>query len=136
MESRPESPRRHIIVIDHDDDSRLILSDQLQAMGFEVHAEDNSVSGLARIACELPQAPSLGLIVELNMPGLGGMAIIQEVRDRYPDMPVIAMSHVDGITRLRHAIQLGAQEYLVKPFSPELFKRKCRQVFQPTRGLT
>ena len=101
MELQPDSPHRCIIVIDHDDDSRLILSDQLRAMGYEVHAEDNGVSGLARLACELSKGHPLGLIVELDMPVLGGMAIVQEVRDRHPTMPMIIMAHTEGLSEAR-----------------------------------
>jgi two-component system chemotaxis response regulator CheY len=105
-------------------------------MGFAVHAEANGVSGLARIARERPRGSVLGVIVELEMPVLGGMAILQELRDRYPDIPVLAMSHPEGISRLRQAVTLGAKEYLVKPFDSELFRRKCMEVFQPGRGVT
>ncbi len=136
MEQRNESSCRCIIVIDHDDDTRQIVRDQLEAMGFTVHGEDNGVSGLARIACESPKAAALGVIVELEMPVLGGMAILQELRDRHPDIPVLVMSHPEGILRLRHAVRLGAKEYLVKPFAPELFRRKCQEVFQPRQGIT
>ncbi len=135
MEHRPDPAHRCIIVIDHNDDSRLILSDQLRAMGYEVHAEDNGVSGLARLAGELSEGHPLGLIVELDMPVLGGMAIVQEVRDRHPDLPLIIMAHSEGLSRLRRALQIGANEYLIKPFSFELLKRKCQQVFQPKNGI-
>ena len=136
MESSREPTRRRIIVIDHDDDSRLLLSELLRTMGFEVLDEDNGVSGLARIACERTHTHSMGLIVELNMPVLGGMAIVQEIQDRYPDIPVIVMSHAKAIARLRQAVKLGAQEYLIKPIDPVLFGRKCRDVFRSTSGLS
>lgn len=136
MEPRNESPRHCIIVIDHEEDIRQVLCDQLDGMGFAVHAEANGVSGLARIARERLRGSALGVIVELEMPVLGGMAILQELRDRYPDIPVLAMSHPEGIARLRQAVTLGAKEYLVKPFDSELFRRKCMEVFQPGHGVT
>lgn len=46
------------------------------------------------------------------MPVLGGMTVLQELRDRYPDIPVIVMSHSILIHRLRQAVKLGAREYL------------------------
>lgn len=133
-ESEQTPYRQLIIVIDQDEDIRLMLCDRLRGLGFEAEGEDNGMSGLARIVSKMEQTPPTGLLVELDMPVLGGMAIIQELTDLYPRLPIIAMSHSAHIDRLRAAIQLGAKEYLVKPFDPELFRRKCIQVFQRGNG--
>ena len=63
------------------------------------------------------------------MPLLGGMAILQEMRDRHSEIPVIVTALSSEIKRLRDAVNLGAKEYLVKPFDAELFARKCRRIF-------
>lgn len=120
---------RRILVIDHDDDTRLIVRDRLLQMGFDAVGEANGVAGLARIANEFDGTPFAGVLLELDMPMLGGMAVLQELRDRYPAIPVIAMSHAILIDRLRQAVKLGATEYLVKPFDSELFKKKCLRAF-------
>lgn len=120
---------RRILVIDHDNNIRLAVCDRLRAMGFDPTAENSGISGLARLAREAPHAPFAGVLLELDMPALGGMAVLQELRERYPSIPVIAMSHSILIDRLRQAIRLGAREYLVKPLDTELFKTKCLFVF-------
>ncbi len=124
----PSTPRR-IIVIDHDDDVRGMLCDQLSAFGFEVAAEDNGVSGLSRVAYDWETAPFHGMLVELQMPVLGGLAVLQEMAERFPTVPVIAMSDSAHVGKLRQAMKLGAREYLIKPIDRELFRRKCTAVF-------
>lgn len=126
--NRPAT-RRRILVIDHDDDVRGLLCDQLCAFGFEVAAEDNGVSGLSRVAYDRDTAPIHGLLVELQMPVLGGLAVLQEMVERFPTVPVIAMSDSSHVGKLRQAMKLGAREYLIKPFDRELFRRKCQNVF-------
>ena len=121
-------PRR-ILVIDHDDDIRLTVCDRLLQMGLDAVGEDSGVSGLVRIAHESNGTPFTGVMLELDMPVLGGMAVLQELRDRYPAMPVIAMSQSILIDRLRQAVKLGATEYLVKPFDSQLFRKKCLRAF-------
>lgn len=121
--------RRRILVIDHDDEVRGLLCDRLSALGFEVAAEDNGVSGLSRIAYDWDTAPFHGMLVELQMPVLGGLAVLQEMSERFPTVPVIAMSDAAHIGKLRQAVTMGAREYLIKPFDPELFRRKCLCVF-------
>jgi len=123
------SIRRRILVIDDDDDVRGILCDRLSTLGFDVAAEDNGISGLSRVAYDWETAPFHGILVELQMPVLGGMAVLQEMVERYPTVPVIVMSHVTHIDKLRRTIKFGAKEYLVKPFDEELFQRKCLSVF-------
>jgi DNA-binding NtrC family response regulator len=49
--------------------------------------------------------------------------------ERFPTVPVIVMSDSLHLAKLRHAMKLGAKEYLVKPFDPELVRRKCLNVF-------
>lgn len=121
--------RRRILVIDHDDDVRGHLCQELSALGFEVTAEDNGVSGLSRISSNWETAPFHGLLVELQMPVLGGLAVLQEMVERFPTVPVIAMSDAAHIGKLRQAVKLGAHEYVIKPFDSELLRRKCLCVF-------
>jgi len=124
-----ESLRRRILVIDDNENVRGALCDRLSALGFEVAAEGNGVSGLARVAGDLRAAPFDGLLVELDMPMLGGMAVLQEMCERFPTVPVIVMSDAMHLAKLRQAMKLGAKEYLVKPFDPELVRRKCLNIF-------
>ncbi len=125
---------RRILVIDHDDEARDIACEHLLGLGFSVASEDSGFSGLVRIAREKPNAPFDGLVLELDMPLLGGMAILQEMRERHPEIPVIVTAIPDQIKRLREAMNLGAKEYLVKPFDAELFTRKCRRIFPDMTG--
>ena len=123
------SMRRRILVIDHDDEARDMVCEHLLRLGFSVASEDSGFSGLVRIAQEQVRAPFDGLVLELDMPLLGGMAILQEMRERHPEIPVIVTAPSGKINRLRDAVNLGAKEYLVKPFDVELFTRKCRRIF-------
>ncbi len=130
MVTSSPSTRRRILVIDDDADVRGALCDRLSALGFEVAAEDNGVSGLARVANDWGAAPFDGVLVELHLPGLGGMAVLQEMCERFPTIPVIVMSDSLHLAKLRQAMKLGAKEYLVKPFDAELVRRKCLEVFR------
>jgi DNA-binding response OmpR family regulator len=129
--------RRRILVVDHEDDARHVLCDRLSYWGFDVAAEDNGFSGLSRIFRDADSAPFHGMLVELEMPILGGLAVLQEMRERFPSVPVMVMSDSHNLSKLRQALKLGAKEYLVKPFDMELFRRKCESVFleqTPTSG--
>lgn len=127
METLPS--RRRILVIDHNDDVREILCDHLSAIGFDASAEADGASGLSRLASDQAIRPFHGVLVELEMPALGGLAVLRELRERFPSVPVIVMSDALHVTKLRQAMTAGAKEYLVKPFDSGLLRHKCMNVF-------
>lgn len=124
----PATPRR-LLVIDHDDHLRKVLCAELTALGFMVAEETTGIAGLSRLTSDADTSPFHGLLVELHMPILGGLAVLLEMGERFPTVPVIAMSDVHHLGKLRQAVRLGAKEYLLKPFDPELCRRKCLRVF-------
>jgi DNA-binding response OmpR family regulator len=124
-----QSARRRILVIDGNDEARWALCDRLSSLGFDVVAESDGISGLARVTENVASDPFNGLLVELQLPMLGGMAVLQEMCERFPSVPVIVMSDALHLAKLRQAMNVGAKEYLVKPFDPELVRRKCVNVF-------
>jgi DNA-binding NtrC family response regulator len=125
--------RRRILVVDHDDDIRLSVCSHLAQWGFEAEGEDNGVSGLARLAQTDPVTEFAGMLLEMDMPVLGGMAVLQEMKDRHPAIPVIVMARIPHIDKLRNAVRLWAHEYIVKPLDQELLKLKCASVFTGRR---
>lgn len=124
-----QSVRRRILVIDGNDEARWALCDRLSSLGFDVEAERDGISGLARVNKNDAADPFSGMLVELQLPMLGGLAVLQEMCERFPTVPVIVMSDTLHLAKLRQAMNLGAKEYLVKPFDPELVRRKCLNVF-------
>lgn len=127
MES--QTVKRRVLVVDDACDHRLILCHRLTAMGFDVIGESNGASALARVALEVDRSPLSGILIELCMSLDDGMTVLQELRDRYPQVPIIAMSDSVNVALLREAVRRGASEYIVKPFDAELLRRKCLRVF-------
>jgi len=126
---RARSRARRILVIDGDDDVRGILRDRLTALGFDVSVESDGTSGLSRIARDQGTNPFHGILLELYLPDTDGSTVLQEMRTRFPSVPVIVMADSLHVAALRQAMNAGAKEYVVKPFDSELFRRKCLRVF-------
>lgn len=127
------SKRRRILVIDDDDEIRRSACMQLTQWGFDAIGERDGLSGLARLTHTTAATEFSGMLLEMDMPVLGGMAVLQEMKDRHPAIPVIVMARTPHIDKLRNAVRMWAQEYLVKPFDPELLKLKCTAVFSERR---
>ena len=88
----------------------------LTSEGFEVRDASDGVSGIAR-AAELD--PDL-VLLDLMIPGtMDGMAVLEKLRERFPDLPVIMMSGRAGLADAVKATRLGAVNFLEKPLTPE-----------------
>lgn len=127
LKETPDRPR--ILIVDHDDRSRLAACHQLTQWGFDTVGEDNGLAALALLAHTPPNHSFAGMLLEMDMPVLGGMAVLQVMKDRHAAIPVLVMAEARHIETLRNAVNLWAREYLVKPFDTELLKMKCLYSF-------
>lgn len=122
---------RRVLVVDDDEGVRTAVTWALEADGFEVLAVDN---GLA--AMDVITSTDLSLVVlDLSLPGLGGLDILrrlraEEVRDGRRHLPIIVLSGRDSETDRIVGLDFGADDYLVKPFSPGELAARARSVLR------
>ena len=118
-----------ILVVDDNEDTCTALRDRLLSMGFDVVTENNGHAALSRIALEARRAPIQGLLLDLQMPVLDGIAVLRELEERYSAIPTIVMSATTNRSLLKKTLKLGARAYLVKPFDNGLLREQCLRVF-------
>ncbi len=123
------SVRKRILVIDEDVDMRVMLWDRLEAMGFEVVTESNGLAGLSRIKQEVRGSSVDGVLLDLCLPVSDGIAVLEELRVRHPEIPVIVMTAAIHSSQLQKALKRGAIDYVVKPFDAAVLTKKTERVF-------
>jgi DNA-binding NtrC family response regulator len=105
-----------VLVVDDDPTQRRLIQGVLEREGFAVaHAE----SGEAAIDALVAGKPADVILLDLTMPGLGGMATLSEIRQRGFATPCIVVTAAAGVDTVVKAMQAGAQDFFVKPASPE-----------------
>ncbi len=119
-------PPKRLLVVDDQEDMHLMLEDRLEAMGYEIVKATNGVEALYVLA----QCPVGGILLDLEMPLMDGLALLQELRRRQIQIPVIVMSATDNHPKFMKALELGAMDYLYKPLDVVLFTQKCRRIFE------
>ena len=122
---------RRVLVVDDDDGVRTAVTWALAADGFEVLAVDNGLAAMDAIESD---APVLA-VLDLSLPGLGGLDIVrrvraQEARDGSWKLPIIVLSGRDSETDRIVGLDLGADDYLVKPFSPGELAARARSLLR------
>jgi DNA-binding NtrC family response regulator len=104
-----------ILVVDDEEIVRESLGGWLEKDGYFVATAPDGAEALRRLEAE---AWSI-LIVDLKMPGVDGMQVLEQAKKRSPDMAVVMMTAYATVDTAVSAMKLGAYDYLVKPFDPE-----------------
>jgi len=106
----------YALIIDDEPNIRRMVGALLTAEGFEVREAADGSSGVAAAV----QADPDVVLLDLMMPGsMDGIATLQALREKLPDLPVIMMSGRAGLADAVRATQLGAHNFLEKPLTPE-----------------
>ena len=104
-----------IFVIDDDDVMLLSCRRILERDGYQVETFDNGHEGLARLATVKPQL----ILVDLKMPELDGLQVIQRIRALDPDLVIAVITGYATIATAVDAMKAGAYDFLPKPFTPD-----------------
>lgn len=102
-----------LLVVDDDQGVRRALRLGLGLEGFEVREAADGESALAAIAAEPPAA----VLLDVMMPGLGGVEVVRRLRATGRTLPVCMLSARDEIDDRVAGLAAGADDYVVKPFS-------------------
>ena len=121
----PSRPKRLILVADDDSAIRELLRDLLTLEG---HAVEEAHSGSEVLEAIPTKKPDL-LLLDLRMPDLSGMDVLRTIREQRLDVPVILMTAYGNSSAAIQAIQLGAYDYINKPFDVEDVALTVRRFF-------
>ncbi len=123
------NPRR-ILVVEDDPKIARLLVDYLGREGFAASAIADGHAALSHIERSVPAL----IVLDLMLPGLDGMDLCRAVR-RFSDVPIIMVTaRVDEIDRLL-GLDIGADDYVCKPFSPREVAARARALLRRADGL-
>jgi Response regulators consisting of a CheY-like receiver domain and a winged-helix DNA-binding domain len=110
-----------ILVVDDEPAIRRFLRTSLGSQGYQVEEAEDGAAALAAMA----QAPDL-LVLDLGMPGMDGFEVIRNLRESGATLPIVVLSvRADEAGKVR-ALDLGADDYVTKPFGIEELLARIR----------
>lgn len=120
-----------ILIIEDDNSVASALQDLLRAEGFEVEMQTDSAAGLAAALSGTHDV----VVTDLQMPGVSGLQIIEQLQAAKPHLPVILITAFHTTEVAIRAIKLGAYDYLLKPIDPSEFLSILKRALESTRLL-
>jgi len=116
------------LVVDDSSTMRRIIKNTLSRLGYEDVLEgEDGLQGWAA----LNENPDVGmLITDWNMPEMNGLELVKKVRAdaRFVDLPIIMVTTEGGKAEVITALKAGVNNYIVKPFTPQVLKEKLAAV--------
>lgn len=107
-----------ILIVDDDPTQRRLMRAVCEKAGFPVLQAESGEEALSTLQSEEGSSASL-MMLDLRMPGLGGMETLKRAKSLRDDLPVIVLTAQGGIDTVVEAMQNGATDFFVKPASPE-----------------
>jgi two-component system response regulator BaeR len=116
---------RHILVVEDEEKITRLLCDYLQAAGFRTSTQADGDRVIVQVKKDLPDL----ILLDIMLPGMDGMELCREIR-KFSNVPIIMITaRVEEIDRLL-GLELGADDYICKPFSPREVVARAKAVFR------
>lgn len=109
------------------DDSKLLrrkLREELEKLDCDVLEAENGKEAIMRDLTEQPD----GVILDIVMPEVGGIETLQVIKEINPEIPVIMLSSAGTSQKLKQTLELGALDFIQKPYTSEQIKQAVEQI--------
>ncbi|HOX33655.1 MAG TPA: response regulator transcription factor [Spirochaetales bacterium] len=119
------------LVLVADDEAKIVklVCAYLEAAGFETSPASDGRAALEAARSRPPDCA----ILDIGMPGMDGLDLARELRGLYPELPVIFLTARSEETDRVVGLELGADDYVVKPFSPRELAARVKAVLRRSR---
>ena len=98
---------------------------------YVMHFAGAGEAALERLSGDIEPA-LIAVLSDINMPGMDGLQLLDEIKRRWPELPVMMVTAYGDDERRRRASELGAAEFLSKPVDFDLLKKQLRQLSTAT----
>ena len=117
-----------ILTVDDSKAIRMIVSKQVQELGFEVDEAEDGIQGLAK----LEELTYDLVILDVTMPNLDGPGMLAKMREAGNKTPVLMLTSESKKSIMVDVMKAGIEDYILKPFKPEELKAKVLKVLKLT----
>jgi two-component system, OmpR family, KDP operon response regulator KdpE len=120
-----------VLVVDDEPPIVRAVAANLRARGFEALTASSGEAALAAVEAHQPDC----VVLDLGLPGIGGLEVLRRLRT-WTEVPVVVLTAMDGEREKVAALDLGADDYVTKPFGVAELMARIRVALRHARGAT
>jgi DNA-binding response OmpR family regulator len=124
----PAKPTGRILVVEDDPAVRKVLRRLFETEGYRVELQSDGQAALDSFHTSAPSA----VVLDLRLPGLSGRELCKEIRAQSAALPIVVLSAASDVSDKVLLLELGADDYVTKPFSPRELLARVRAALRHT----
>ena len=121
--------RQRILLADDESSIRRILETRLKMAGYDVYTAQDGEEAVASFNKNNPDL----VVLDVMMPKMDGYGVTREIR-RTSDVPIIILTALGDVSERITGLELGADDYVIKPFSPKELEARVKAVLRRTNN--
>ena len=121
-----DQPKPRILVVDDDPDILVLLQHRLEQLGYAVHTATHGPEALNKLASAQPAL----ILLDLRLPRLSGLDVLQQIKQVAPEVTVIVMTAYASVEKAVEAMKAGAFDFLTKPLTPGHLELVVQKAFE------
>lgn len=125
------SHKKRILLIEDEEDIAALIKLQAEVSGYKLHVEVDGINGYRAVEREKPDL----VILDIMLPGENGLDVCRKIKS-HPDLkniPVVMLTAKTEELDIMLGLELGADDYVAKPFSPKVLFSRIKAVLRRTR---
>jgi DNA-binding response OmpR family regulator len=127
----PDPKSAHILVVDDEGAIRYSISKTLQRVGYQVSAAASGEEALDMLGEQMYDV----VLTDIRMPGLTGVELLAQIKEKAPDSIVILMTAYASLGTAVEGLRLGAHDYLIKPISSQDIRQSVQRGLERSQNL-
>ncbi len=122
------SQKKRILLIEDEEDIAALIKLQAELSGFKLHVEVDGINGFRAVEREKPDL----VLLDIMLPGQNGYDVCRKIKStpELKSIPVIILTAKDEELDILLGLELGADDYILKPFSPKVLMSRIRAVLR------
>ncbi len=120
--------KKTILLIEDEEDIAALIKLQAEISGYKLHVETDGINGLKAVERERPDL----VVLDIMLPGMNGLDVCRKIKTNaeLKNIPVIIISAKSGELDVVLGLELGADDYVAKPFSPKVLFSRVKAVLR------
>src|SRR5205807_10464156 len=124
------APAISLLVVEDDENISTALAEYFSRAGYSV---TTSPDGLAGVEAAVNSRPDV-VVLDLMLPKMDGLSVCKEIRQKNPLMPIIMLTEKDDVVDKVLGLEMGADDYITKPFSLRELEARIKSVLRRARA--